>query len=85
MQITEKYLIIAMLIVLPFIFGLRAPNKLTKLIENRPEINLSSQNKYNSDTSCTIRPKESSPKEFRDTVKMDSKIWMLKQNMIIGY
>jgi hypothetical protein len=85
MQITEKFIIVASLIVLPLILGLKEPVKSTKLKERLIEIPLPKFEKCNADTSYTANHQTSVTKEDRDTLKMESKTWMLKQNMILGY
>lgn len=85
MQITEKYLIVASFIVLPLVLGLMEPQKINQLIASSSGGHLTERNKCYSDTSAHTKLKKSEPDDTRDTILMDSKIWMLKQNMIIGY
>jgi hypothetical protein len=85
MQITEKYLIIASFIFLPLALGLMEHQKINELIRSRSELYFTEQKKCSTDTSIIAKPKTSEKNGSSDTILMDSKIWMLKQNMIIGY
>jgi len=85
MQITEKYLIVASFILLPLALGLMEPQKINKLIRSNSEVYFKEQNKCCADTSINAKPKTLEKNVTGDTILMDSKIWMLKQNMIIGY
>jgi hypothetical protein len=85
MQVMLKYLIVASMMVLPLVLGVSVPNHVTKLDEKRSCNALTKCNKNLTPMQPGLKGNGNSKEQNCDSLRMESKTWMFKENMIIGY
>jgi hypothetical protein len=85
MQVIEKYIIIALLIVIPTVFSLGESKNLIRPAKKLSNSTISIDNKRTSEKVLNAKPNTETAIETDDSLKMNSKIWMFNQNIIIGY
>jgi hypothetical protein len=85
MQVIEKYLIVALLIALQCIIGLREPGNNAKWTDRKAIRHLINNQNSAAKSEINVLPKTENNAEMCDSSQMDGKIWMVKQNIIIGY
>jgi hypothetical protein len=85
MQVIEKYLIVTLLIAMQCFIGLREPGNLAKWTDRKAVRHLTNNQNSAAKSEINVVPSTDNNTEMSDSLKMDGKIWMVKQNIIIGY
>ena len=85
MQVIEKYLIVALLIAMQCFIGLREPGNVTKWTDRKAVRHWTNNQSSAARAEINILSSAENNAEMSDSSLMDGKIWMVKQNIIIGY
>lgn len=85
MQVIEKYLVVALLVAMQCFIGLLEPGNGAKWTDRKSARNLTNYQNSVARSGIKVVPNTEINAEMSDSLQMDGKIWMVKQNIIIGY